>query len=196
MRKSTILGIACCILLIGISGASLSLSAQKKEKPPATPSSPSKPAKERLKYDSINDLIDFVTVMSLERSLSQSSGFKNGEYKLSPRLVELKRRFHIGDCAVFLPPGAIFGTWDDRVSMMPGRNDQWIALAISCSKAEFPEFRFTKGEIGIRKGDTYVTEGTQIWVDGKIYSFISGKWNVAEQSASQKEGGQAKPAKE
>jgi len=44
--------------------------------------------------------------------------------------------------------------------------------------------QFRKGQIGIRNNEIYVQENTQMKIDGKLYTYRSGKWQIQTESFS------------
>jgi len=138
------------------------------------------PTRKPLKWVSVDELIDLAILISLQNNLQNSRGFVEGQYVLSPKLTDLKKKYGIGDCFVYHPPQALFGVWDDRVSIEPEQKETWLALGISCLNVEFPKIEFRGGELGIRKGEAYTQEGTEVRVEGKIYYFTNGRWKLVE----------------
>ena len=129
-----------------------------------------------IKCESITDLIQLMTLISLERNLQYARGFVEGQYSLSSSLIDLKEKYKIGDCIVLQSTKAWYGVWDDSVSIKSQENDKWVAMPIGCIEVEFPKIEFRNGELGIRKGEVYATERTEVCVEGRTYCFTNGEW--------------------
>jgi hypothetical protein len=174
--------LSVAVLCLGISAASEPVSSEA--------------AKAPLKCESVADLVNLVTVLSLKGNLQNSRGFIEGKYKLSPKLADLPKRYLVGECLTFSSPEALYGVWNDRVSAQPVEKEQWLGIPISCSKRQFPQFAFRKGELGLRLGESYATQGTEIRVEGNIYRYTGGRWEGARGAGSPEKRVAGKPGAE
>ncbi len=101
-------------------------------------------------------------------------------HRLSPRLSKILMESGIKESDVVVAKGTAVNFYEDGVTLSLFRESATpIAITrrdVPAGAEQFPRIDLLRGEVGIRKGEFFVTELTQVRIGDRIYTFTMGTW--------------------
>jgi hypothetical protein len=125
--------------------------------------------------ETVKKWVDVTLAAGYSLSLSQAPG----HYDISDRLKELVAASQIASS--FISAGVWVTVLDGGVAAKVGQD--WV-VPIQIEGGNVPKLEFRNGRVGLLKGEAYVEDGTELRVNGGVWTYRQGAWHQQTESTS------------